>query len=275
MNKRINQIILLLKEEMGLLLSISFGVFLFILFFQPFTINRFDFNNRLLFVGGFGAIVFFIMAITRVSFHWIVNHYDNLFPSYLNSFIIWALPTVAFAFYLRFVGSVPLTFFIVFKMALLCMAPAVILRIHAIIKDTNAENIRLKKELKSMPEQLNLKEADELETTIEFISENHTEKLALQLSKVALIKSANNYVEIIYKQDEQFKRKLLRNTLKNLEQQLLPYTFFLRCHRMCIVNTFFVDGLNSNTNKQWISIQGLDEEIPVSRQYVLKLKEAL
>lgn len=215
MDKGINKIILLLKEEMGLLLSISFGVFLFILFFQPFTIQVFDFNNRLLYVGGFGAIVFLTMALSKISFHWIINHYENLFPSYLSSLITWALPTVAFAFYLRFVGGVSITFFIVFKMVLICLAPTAILRIHTYLKETKAENLLLKQELNNYNKPLLTKNKEEEKPTVQFLSENHAERLLLDLSHLLYIKSANNYVEFVYLHNEKIKRKLLRNTLKN------------------------------------------------------------
>ena len=59
----INKILNSLKEELALFLSISFGVFLFVLFFQPFSFDTFDFNNRLLVVAGLSAIVFLFMFL--------------------------------------------------------------------------------------------------------------------------------------------------------------------------------------------------------------------
>lgn len=274
MDKRINQIILLMKSDMRLMLSISFGVFLFILFFQPFHINLFDFNNRILFVAGFGGIVFILMALARISFHWIIDHYDNLLPSYLSSFVIWTLSTVAFAFYLRFVGNVPITFFIVFKMALICMAPPITIRLRNLLFELQQNNAELKNQLLTDQKEKGEKEQHP-EAPIEFISENNTDKLSINSSKVVAIKTANNYVEVIYLKDETIKRKLFRNTLKNVELLLTPHPHFMRTHRTCIVNVHFVDTLQNKANKIWLDIDGLDEKIPVSRQYLLQLKQAL
>jgi DNA-binding LytR/AlgR family response regulator len=94
------------------------------------------------------------------------------------------------------------------------------------------------------------------------------------LGEIALIKSADNYVEIVFLETNNFKKKLLRNTLKHIEQQLKPHSNFIRCHRICIVNTKYIEKLTKNYNNHWIIIKGYDEQIPVSRQYLLKLKES-
>ncbi len=111
MDHRLSHMILLLNEKLRFFLRISFGVFLFILFFQPFALDRFDFNNRLLFVAGFGGIVFFFMSLIQVILPWLIynnnqNENETVFPSYVSSFIILALNSVAFTFYLRYVGFV-------------------------------------------------------------------------------------------------------------------------------------------------------------------------
>ena len=67
MNNKLDQLIDDLKEELGKLLSISFAVFLFTLFFQPFPFIGFDLEDSLLFVGGLGAIVFIIMVFIRIT----------------------------------------------------------------------------------------------------------------------------------------------------------------------------------------------------------------
>jgi len=71
------------------------------------------------------------------------------------------------------------------------------------------------------------------------------------------------------------KKKLIRNTLKNTELHIKQYSNFIRCHRTCIVNMHYIEKLNHDYNSYWLKIKGYDEKIPVSRQYLLKLKEAL
>ena len=280
MYNKINQLIQLFNKNLRLLLGISFGIFLFILFFQPFPIERFDFNNRLLFVAGFGAIVFLFMFLFRVVFQRIVRNQGNsnntpVLNIYLGGIIILALSSVAFTFYLRYVGLVSLSFYIVFKIVLVCLVPTVALRFYDLYKELGQQNQSLISESKIIQSQIEKYKEDILNKSIEFISENKAENLTLLVAEIALIKSANNYVEIIYKEGEILKKNLIRNTLKNIELQLKEYSSFIRCHRICIVNRHYIEKLKKNYNNYWITIKGYDEQIPVSRQYLLKLKEAL
>lgn len=280
MNKKINELSYLLKEDLGLLLSICFGIFLFILFFQPFPLSRFDFNNRLLFVSGLAGIVFLFMFLIRIVFPWLIknfgpDNYESAFPDYLDSFIMLALSSVAFAFYLRYVGFVPISFYIMFRVVLICLAVPVILKLYDTVKELKQQNESLIYEKKSIQKQIEKYEEDYLNKSIRFVSENNTEELNLLIADVVFIKSADNYVEIVYKEDENFKKKLIRNTLKNIEQQTRPYSNFIRCHRICVVNTHHIEKLNKSYNNHWLTIKGYNEQIPVSMQYLLKLKEIL
>ncbi len=270
----------MLKEDIGLLLSICFGVFLFVLFFQPFPISNFDFNDRLLFVAGLAGIVFLFIFLVRIVSPWLIQNfgpgnYESIFPAYMNSFIMLALNSVAFAFYLHYVGFVSITFYIMFRVVSICLAVPVILQLHDTLKELRQQNESLIQEKKSIQKQVEKYEENYLNKSVSFVSENNTGDLTLLIADLVLIKSADNYVEIIYKEGENFKKKLIRNTLKNIEQQIKSYSNLIRCHRICIVNTHYVEKLNKNYNNHWLAIKGYDEQIPVSRQYLLKLKEAL
>jgi DNA-binding LytR/AlgR family response regulator len=280
MNNKFNHLVQLLNEKLGLFLSISFGIFLFILFFQPFPGDRFDFNNRLLFVAGYGGIVFLFMFLVQVALPWLVedNHQDGNEPvlsSYLGSFIILSLSSVAFVFYMRYVGFISISFYIVFKVVLICLVPPVVLRLYDTNKELSHQKESLISDKKLLQKQVEKYEDDNLNKSIEFVSEISTENLTLLIAEVAFIQSADNYVEIVYKQGDDFKKELIRNTLKNIELQIKQYSNFIRCHRICIVNIHYVEKLNKSYTSHWITLKGYDEKIPVSRQYLLKIKEAL
>lgn len=280
MNKKLEQILFLIKDDRKLFLSISFGVFLFVLFFEPFPLVQFDFNNRLLIVAGLGGIVFLFMALTRAAFLWIIRYEsptppERVFLSYLGGFIIWTLCSLSFAFYLRYVGNVEITFYTMFKVILICLFPPVALGITDEFKELKQQNLLLSDKKHPIAKQAEKLDKHTVPPSIEFISENSSENLTVLISDVALIKSADNYVEIQYKDGNQFQKKLLRSTLKNIEQQLKPFPPFIRCHRICIVNTHYVEKLHRQFNNHWLTIKGSNEQIPVSRQYLLKLKEAL
>jgi DNA-binding LytR/AlgR family response regulator len=279
-NAKLNQLAKTLSEKLGLFLSISFGVFLFVLFFQPFPLDKLNSNDTLIFVSGLGAIIFMFMVLGRITFPWILKNknqvnFEPAIPAYACGFIILVLSSVAFAFYLHYVGLVSLDFFIMSKVVIICFAPAIALGIYDTINNLKQQNEILIFEKKIIQKQIEKYEEDYLNKSIEFNSDNNSENLTLLIADVVLIKSADNYVEVIYKDDGNFKKKLIRNTLKNIEQQIKQYSNFLRCHRICIVNMHYIEKLNTNYNSHWLTIKGYSELIPVSRQYLLKLKEAL
>ncbi len=280
MNNKINQLVQLLNEKLILFVSISFGIFLFVLFFQPFPPSRFDFNNNLLFITGLGAIVFLSMFLVRIIFPWLKknnspNNNNTALPSYMSGFIILAISSVAFPFYLHYVGYVSISFYVVFKAVLICLAPPIILAIYDKLKEFKQQNESLVTEKKTIQKKVEKYEEDILNKSIDFISENNAENLSLLIAEVVFIKSADNYVEIVYMEGDHFKKKLIRNTLKNIELQIKQYSNFIRCHRTCIVNTHYIERLNSIYNNHSLIIRGYDESLPVSRQYFIKVKEAL
>jgi DNA-binding LytR/AlgR family response regulator len=203
------------------------------------------------------------------------HQFDPLLPPYANSFLIFTLHLVSFGFYIRYVGSVPMSIPIVFKLALLSLFPPISLWLHDLIKDLKKQREELRDELEVFKGKVNQYEADSFDQPIEFISESNTDNFKLLTSDVALIKSADNYVEIVYNEGDGLKSKLIRNTLKNIELQLKVNENFVRCHRTCIVNVSYVEKLAKDMGNHWLSIKGHNKRIPVSRQYLLKIKEAL
>jgi hypothetical protein len=278
--KRFNLLISLINAELGLFLSISFAVFLFVLFFEPFPFEKFEPNDRLVITAGLSGIVFLLIILFRIVLPWIVDKPDKddqepTLPPYLGSFIILILSSIAFAFYLSYAGQVNITFPIMFRVGFICIAVVVSLRVYDLIAELKIQINSLVVEKKITQKQLEKYEEDHLKKNIEFASETGTENLTIKVSDVVLIKSADNYVEITYRENGKFSKKLIRNTLKNTEQQIRQYSNFMRCHRICIVNMHFIDNLERNHNNYWLSLKGLNEKVPVSRQYLLKLKEAL
>lgn len=277
MSININKIFNLLKEQFRLFLSISFGVFLFILFFQPFPIDIFDTNNMLIFVAGLGGIVFLFMVVIRVVFFQLQAYSEknqNAVLTYNTSlFLLFIFCSVAFTFYIRYVGLIDITFYIVFKILIICLIPPIILFLHDLFNTQKLKNKELEQRNKSLHQQIAEKEEDFFSQTIEFVSDYKSENLMLPISDIIVIRSANNYVEIIYKEGFEFRKTLIRNTLKNIEQRIRMYSNFIRCHRICIVNTYYIDNLNKSSNNYFLTLREYPEKIPVSRQYLLKIKE--
>lgn len=270
----------LFNERLRLFLAISTGIFLFILFFQPFPLDRYDLNNTLLFVAGFGGIMFLLMFLVFILVAWIItrdlsSEVQTSSLKVLIEFMYIALCTVALTFYLRYVGSVTITFFVVFKTVLICFIPPVTARLYDMFRRLKEENDTLRSQKMVAQEQVYRYEEEILNKTVQFVSGDKSEILALKVAEIALVRSADNYVEVIFKDGENFKRSLIRNTLKNIELQLKDYSYFIRCHRTSVFNKYFVEKLSRSYNNHWITIKGFTEKVPVSRQYIIAVREAL
>ena len=209
LNKKIDLLVQRLKDQLGLFLSIGFGIFLFVLFFQPFPLIVSDLNNVLLLIAGLAAIIFVLMVLIRVLLPWLLvlddpQNKEPPFPSYFNGFIIFVLSSVAFIFYIRYVGSVGITFFITFKVMIICLVPPVVLGLYDTYNELNSYNDLLIADKKIIQKKIEKFEEDILNKSIEFVSENISENFSLLIGEVTLLKSADNYVEIVYKEGESF-----------------------------------------------------------------------
>lgn len=266
-----------LKVNLQSFVGISLGIFLFLLFFQPFQLKNPDFNNQNLILAGFGAISLVLFCIIRILV-------PSIFPktftpknwNYAKELVInlafLVLNSVAFSFFARYVGEIRITFHTVIIIVLISMSATVIIIVVN-------EFRRLNKEVKQLNELTGLKQTDEIieekDLEIEFVSENKSEYFKVFLEQIMLIKSASNYIEVIYKTREKISRRLIRNTMKNTEELFSKYPKLIRCHRSCIVNKNYIQKLQKGNDGLKLVLFDYPQEIPVSRQYALKVKEVL
>lgn len=275
---KLNELFNEAKLELVELFAISLGIFLFILFFNPFGLNNPNLNNQLLVTLGLGGIIFFMMSLFYIVLPLIFPRLlkpdvSREEPQYIIGFIVWIINSVAFAFYLRYIGRISLSFYMVFKAVVVCLAPFIvywIIQTRIILKQ---QIIILKHKMGRMQDALSGQITYLLQRKTVIESENKSESIELMLSDIIYIRSADNYIELVYNENGELKRRLLRNTLKNIEKQLSQYPDFLRCHRTTLVNTNYIERLYRSYSGVLIKIKGYDIEIPVSRQYLLKVKE--
>ena len=280
MKEKLNNILAHLNNILELFLTISSSVAFFVLIFKPFPLDHINYDSRILFIIGLGVIVFFVMFFVRIVYPgFISNSTENIkrpiLSSYNKGFTIWLLSSILFTIYLRNPGFVNLTTFLVFKITLICLIPPLILIFYDKRTELLLQNSSLILDKKIYQKQVNEFKEEHNNIVVDFISINNHEKISLLISNVVLINSADNYIEIHYKEGKVIKKKLLRNTLKNIRLQLKPYQNFVRCHRRYIVNSDCIETLNGNCNHHQLFLKDFSEPIPVSRQYFYKVKDAL
>lgn len=99
-----------------------------------------------------------------------------------------------------------------------------------------------------------------------FKDENGKIKFSVLPKDLLLLESTDNYVSVFYILENKVQRKLLRNTLKNMEE-MLKENHIVRCHRSYMVNIANVDFMQKEGKKLNIKIKHFDRPIPVSEKY--------
>ncbi|MCK5463308.1 MAG: LytTR family transcriptional regulator, partial [Bacteroidales bacterium] len=249
--------------------GIALGLFLFILFFQPFELDNTDVNNYILTIAGFSGITFLLIGVLQIILPW-------SFPKRLNKknwdlkreiivqLLLWVLNSVAWAFYIVYVAGVKLSMYLEVKIVLLSLAPPMII---LYIKEVRS--------LRMQVDGLKVQQREKRQEHIELVSENRSEKLSIESGELILVKSAENYVEIQYLAGGTGTKKLLRATFKNIEDQLKPFSQMIRCHRTYIINMDHVIKMHREYGRIYLKMNGIEEDVPVSRQYLLGIKNAL
>jgi hypothetical protein len=280
MEKVLYQLISLLKKELGLYMGISFGLAFFVFIFKPFPLDHLDDDARELIKIGLGVIVFLVIFLVRIIYRYLMGNSSDSNRMGLSSspicwFIIWLVSSVVISFYLMYIATASLSPYLVFKVILICLVPPVILRYYDKIAELKIKNELLELEGKIKQKKFDKDIDENLSKTIELFSEKRSKNFTMPAGDILFIRSADNYAEINYVEGGQHKKKLMRITLRNIETQLKSYTNFIRCHRMFIVNIQHFEKLNRNCNHHVLVLKGLNEEIPVSRQYLIKIREAI
>lgn len=107
------------------------------------------------------------------------------------------------------------------------------------------------------------------------LSGNAREEVTVNPRDVLFLESSGNYVSVYYQEEGTVKHKLFRSTIKQVEEVLDTYGYFIRCHRAYIVNTDKIVNVNGNAQGYRLSLHGTEQEVPVSRTYIKDLNTVL
>lgn len=266
-----------LKANLQSFVGVSLGVFLFLLFFKPFQIKNPDFDNQHLIIAGFGVITLLLLCILRILIPSIFqNYFSEKNWTYTKELLLnlsfWIFNSVAFSFFARYVGGIRITFHTAIIVVLISLSAMVIV---IVVNQFWVLNSQIKEltELAGISREFETGQDKDVE--IAFESENKSEYFKLTLEQIMLIKSASNYIEVIYKSGDKISKRLIRNTIKNTEEFFSKYPTLVRCHRTCIVNKNYIQKLEKGNEGLKLVLFDYPQEIHVSRQYALKIKEAL
>jgi hypothetical protein len=100
---------------------------------------------------------------------------------------------------------------------------------------------------------------------ITFLSEYKNDSFSVRLNDLLFIKSADNYVDVWYNDNNQISHKFVRNKLSNIPTT--QYPDLVRSHRCYIVNKQNIKAIQGNSLRYSISIHGINEKIPLSKNF--------
>lgn len=259
--------------------SVLYGVFvgLFLWVFTPFGIQRFSDQIVYQISVGHGLITFLVVLLIN----WPLRY---LFPRIFDtekwnaikeiSFILLGFLFVGAAnsFFLGFYFNIdddPIsTYAYVLSMTVLVGIIPVTLTI--LIK----QNWLLRKHIKEaryLDERSVI--APNSDSDIRLYNEKKELEVQLSLSEFILAKASGNYLEILHEENGGLRKFLLRNRLQNIVRDN-PSPGLFRCHRGYLINLYKVKNVTGNTRGYSLTLLGIEEKIPVSRNYITSFNKA-
>jgi hypothetical protein len=122
-------------------------------------------------------------------------------------------------------------------------------------------------------EPIGLSQANEM---ILIEAESGYDKLELSPSAFAYAESADNYIKVFYEEQGVLRLKMIRYTLKKLEEVFERYPGIVRCHRAYVINIDFVTSFSGNAQGLKLEVKnGNGIQVPVSRAMVATIRRLL
>ena len=252
-------------------LSIGCTIFaaLFLLFFQPFGVNNYKPDESI--DGPFllGITIFCsALFVTLVCFEFLIQLRSNTLKSYLLrtlfeflicSSVLFLVYNIAGGFHdfnwksyaLHILQFSSILAFPFMGIHIYFRQKQMVQQVHTLLEKTTESDL------------------------VHLSGEYQKDAISLPKNSIICAKSADNYVEVFYDENQQLKSYLLRSTLKKFGQQL-P-NFILRCNRSTLVNISQIHSVKYVGRKLVLNLNLISESVYVSssnKSQVLKYIQA-
>jgi hypothetical protein len=117
--------------------------------------------------------------------------------------------------------------------------------------------------------------SSETEELIQINSQLKKESLSFYPSQFIYAESDSNYVNFYLISGDKVQKKVIRNSITDVEQQLAQIPFVVRTHRAFIVNLKKIKSKKGNSLGFRLRLRGTDSEIPVSRNNTRNFSELM
>ena len=106
-------------------------------------------------------------------------------------------------------------------------------------------------------------------------SDNKNEDLILDPANILFLEAADNYVQVVFLEHGILQKRLLRATMKTLNDRLAGNNAFLRVHKSYLVNCSRIGRVSGNAQGYKLHFKELADTVPVSRKQNEALRSAL
>lgn len=274
------------NARQGFKISLSIGVFItaFCYFFRPFGIAKLDTYGIL----GYGLVSFlvcsfYIFLLPLIFTKTLRNKHWKIYKEILWISMITTSIATANYFYSGFIFNAGYALNLkIFLFVLTCTAiVAIIPAITIILYKQLFVYKKIVKEVEQMDSKL-LSKSTVFKThgapsqnLVSLFSENKKDHIDLASNDFLFLSSSGNYVELFFMDEEVIQKKLLRNNISKIEQQLTTFSHIIRCHRSHIININRVKHIDGNLQGYQLQFDQVSQQIPVSRSFTKKIKSLL
>lgn len=261
------------KMFVRVILLIGISVIFILTVFQPFGTARFKHEYKYLILSGYGFVIFSV----GILYYWVTNF---LIPQKVKDkwsivhevvylFFNVMVCLIACYMYYGIVFDSKMNFTRFFDFLLhagsVAILPVAGYLLFIYLQYKEVSHFDTKGALTS--------NENDLSSKVKLTGSNKNEKLEIKIDDLLFVKSNDNYVIIYLLENGKLSKKMLRNTLNKIDA--LAGEQLVKCHRSYLVNTSKIINIEGNITNSQLSIQGLDQKIPVSRSYVEMFRKML
>jgi len=263
------------------ILSVGLFISFFMVFFEPFGLSSLQYKYHLYFEMGYGVVTIFTLLILQLLFPLLFRKKFSPSKWTVMKQIIWqigVLFSIGLANFMYssilFHFSNNLNAFLHYQFYTLAVGVIPIVVITVTVQNRLlAENLKIANEYNNS---FVVKTKDSIgEEKVCLMAENSKDKLEVDSSDLIYITSIGNYIQAFYLKEKELKSILLRNTLKQTEDQLKDNHAMIKCHRAFIINKNKIVRVKGNSQGLRLVLDGTDEEIPVSRNLSKSLMDII
>ena len=258
-----------LQHNAKIILFISLGVLIFLIFFQPIEIGTLAKREILYLAAGLTATTFMTLTLNLIILPSSISKQFDSTKWNIKREIIWNLWNVLaisggyVLFYNKMFEIIDINFIDIVKILFLSLLPVSIL-----ITINQYRLIRLNLRTAQQLNSKLLEFKQRKEKLVHFDSDYKTDHLVVKADALILVKSSDNYIEVYFESGDTVKKKLVRWSLKKADETMREFDHFFRCHRSYIININKINEITGSSQGYNLYFEKIDFSVSVSQRYI-------